>query len=371
MAKSKAAKKTSAAQQGKKAVRKPVSKGRSTPRKAAVPADQTASPKRNITFRPAILISLTVLAGLIMLIWIFGPREPGDFNPPEISELPKDLDAWLYQDEAGIRPEVSRRIVWAGRPGAKTPVAIVYLHGFAATSQEIRPVPDLIAAWRGANLYFARLSGHGLDGESLDAARVEDWAGDVTEAVAIGKRIGEKVVVIGSSTGGTMAALAARDPELGKSIDGVVLISPNFGLRNRWVFLARQPLARRWLPMLGGRERCFDASSKRNRVYWTYCYPLTAIFPMTALVAEAANGDYTEADQPVLALWSEDDQVVSSVATQRVLNGWGGKVVRAPVAMGPGADPIAHVLAGDILSPGQTAPVATRINGWITQNFGE
>ena len=92
---------------------------------------------------------------------------------------------------------------------------------------------------------------------------------------------------------------------------------------------------------------------------------------MAALVDEANSASYADAHQPLLALWSDADQVVDPAATKKVLAGWGGPVTEMPVTMGPGDDPSAHVIAGDVLSPGQTAPVATRINGWITQNFGE
>lgn len=318
-----------------------------------------------------LIVFLAAVIGLVVLLLLFGPREPGRFSPPTIAELPEDLDGWLYQQETGVRPEISRRIVWAGRPATKTPVAIVYLHGFSATSQEIRPVPDLIAAWRGSNLYFARLGGHGLDGASLDQARITDWSRDVAEAIAIGKQIGEKVVVIGTSTGGTLAALAAQDPVLGPQIDGVVLVSPNFGLQARGAFLLRQPLARHWLPLIAGRERCFEPKNEKHREFWTTCYPITSVLPMAALIDGAKGLSYAGAKQPLLALWSEADQVVDPAATKKMLAGWGGPVTQVPLTMGPGDDPSAHVIAGDILSPGQTAPVATRINGWITENFGE
>lgn len=317
------------------------------------------------------MIILIGFVGLVALLWFFGPREPGEFNPPVISELPEDLDGFLYQEEAGVRPEISRRIVWAGRPATKTPVAIVYLHGFSATSQEIRPVPDLIAAWRGSNLYFARLGGHGLDGASLGQASVADWARDVAEAVAIGHRIGDKVVVIGASTGGTLAALAARDPVLGPQIDGVVVIAPNFGMKARGAFLLRQPLARHWLPLIAGRERCIEPRNDKQREFWTICYPIVATLPLAAVVETAQSVSYADAQQPLLMMWSELDQVVDPEEMKKALASWGGQVTQLPVTIGPGDDPSAHVIAGDILSPGQTAPVATRINGWITQNFGE
>ncbi|WBU51975.1 carboxylesterase [Paracoccus sp. SCSIO 75233] len=356
--------------------KRPRKDGSAAPGKARRVADAAVdaggdAPERRGRFMSWVLMSLAVIAVLIGLVWMFGPRESGRFNPPEIAELPEDLDNYLFQEESGVRPDVARRIVWAGRTGVKTPVSIVYLHGFSATLQELRPVPDLIAAWRGSNLYFARLNGHGMDKASMGAARVDDWARDVAEAIAIGKRIGEKVVVIGSSTGGTLAAMAARDPELGPQIAGVVLVSPNFRPLNRWTFLARQPLARQWLPILAGGERCFEPLNERHRMFWTSCYPVVATLPMAALAAEAEGTNFSAATQPLLALWSDDDQVVDPAVTKRVLESWGGEVTIKQVTVGPGDDPSAHVIAGDILSPGQTAPVATGINGWITRNFGD
>lgn len=351
--------------------------GRSAPNKGARAAGkpargQPAAPPRRRGRVVAVMLSLLAVLLLVLgLIWAFTPRENGRFDPPPVADLPENLDSWLYAEESGIRPDVARRIVWGGRPGVKTPVALIYLHGFSATSQELRPVPDLIAAWRGANLYFARLTGHGMDGGSLDNARVDDWARDVAEAIAIGQRLGEKVVVIGTSTGGTLAALAARDPELGPAIDAVVLVSPNFAMQARGLFLLRQPLARHWLPLIAGRERCFEPRNDAHRDYWTSCYPPTAALSMAAMVAEARRADYSTATQPLLALFSDADRIVDPQATEAVLQGWGGPVTRVAVTLGPGDDPGSHVIAGDILSPGQTAPLATRINGWMTQIFGE
>ena len=93
-------------------------------------------------------------------------------------------------------------------------------------------------------------------------------------------------LVIGTSTGGTLAAQAARDPVLGPQIDGVVLISPNFGLKARGAFVLNLPLARYWLPMIAGRERCMTPKNEKHREYWTSCYPIVSLLPVAALVAE-------------------------------------------------------------------------------------
>lgn len=46
-----------------------------------------------------------------------------------------------------LTPSVRKRVIWAGQPAVKTPLAAAYLHGFSAISQEIRPVTTVIPDW--------------------------------------------------------------------------------------------------------------------------------------------------------------------------------------------------------------------------------
>ena len=52
-----------------------------------------------------------------------------------------------------------------------------------------------------ANIFFTRLRGHGLDGEALAEATFDDWMIDTNEAIDIGNAIGDKLILIGCSTG--------------------------------------------------------------------------------------------------------------------------------------------------------------------------
>ena len=70
----------------------------------------------------------------------------------------EDLDGWLAQRETaagGVREGCAKQVVWADGH-RKTPMAVLYIHGFSATGAEVRPLPDLLAEALGANLYFAR-----------------------------------------------------------------------------------------------------------------------------------------------------------------------------------------------------------------------
>ena len=286
------------------------------------------------------------------------------FDP---NSLGPDLDAYLAKSEqqfSNITPGAQKRILWAGAAGAKTPLALIYVHGFSATSEEIRPVPDDVARALGANIFFTRLTGHGRDGAALAAATASDWIQDMAEAMAIGRRIGDRVVVIGTSTGGTLAAIAATDPNLSQGMAGVVLISPNFALKPLAGKILDLPAARFWGPVLAGATRSFQPQNDRHRQFWTISYPTVALFPMAALMREARAQDYSQTNLPLLLLYSPQDQVVDPATTLKTLGPWAGPKQIVPRIMTAQDDPFSHVIAGDILSPHQTAETEALILAW-------
>ncbi len=335
-----------------------------------------------------LLVVLTLLASAALL---FGPRIAFDDTPEEVAApAPAELDGWLAAREAevpGLRPGAAKEIVWAD-PAARAPteLSVVYLHGFSASKAEIRPVPDLVAQALGANLHFARLTGHGQDADAMGEATVGAWFDDVAEALAVGRRIGHRVLVVATSTGGTMAALAALDPELSRDVAGIAFVSPNFGVQSAGSSLLTLPFARSFVPLVveamggtaptppsGDPERIYlggEVSSPRQAEAWTTVYPLDATFPMAAVVKAAAASDYSGVTIPALFMFSPADKVVNPAATRDVAARWGGSAEIAEVMPGPGDDPNAHVIAGDIRSPSMTRPAAERIIGWARHALG-
>ncbi|MCS6810762.1 MAG: hypothetical protein NZ694_05770, partial [Tepidimonas sp.] len=162
---------------------------------------------------------LAALLLLLPLLWLLGPRVA--YGPDEPAARPQPpaelarLDAWLAAQEqavAGLRPQAAKRVVWHGVAGQRTPWAVVYLHGFTATRMETHPLAERVAQALGANLFETRLSGHGQPAEALREVRAQDWLADAVEAVRIGAMLGERVLVIGTSTGGTLGAWLALRP---------------------------------------------------------------------------------------------------------------------------------------------------------------
>ncbi len=313
--------------------------------------------------------SLLAVVVLLAAVWFLLPREPVDTEiafDPRI--LPEDLDVYLAQAEAqfdDITEGVEKRIIWAGEVGAQTDIALVYIHGFSATSEEIRPVPDIVAEALGANLYYGRLKGHGRGGLAMAEPVAGDWLEDVAEGIAIGRRLGREVVLLTTSTGGTLAAIAARDPALREGMKGVVFVSPNFRVKNPTATILEWPLARTLSTLLAGAERSFDPQNEGHGKYWTTLYPTTALIPMAAVVKHARDADYSDVPTPGLFIFSDDDAVIDAETVRAMTTKWGGPVTLEPRVMGPDDDPFNHVIAGDILSPGQTDETAKIIADWI------
>jgi alpha-beta hydrolase superfamily lysophospholipase len=315
-----------------------------------------------------VFVGLALILGLGL--WIaFGNHSEidgsYDFDPAKVTV---DLDEYLRQSEQGVpnlRQDAAKRIVWSGDAGEKTEWSVVYLHGYSATLEEIRPVPDLVAKALGANLFFTRLSGHGRDGDAMAEPMGADWLTDTAEAMEIGRRIGDKVILIGTSTGGTLAAIAAADPLMRKDLAGIVFVSPNFKINNPMASLMGWPGARWWGPKLAGETRSFEPRNDMQAKYWTTSYPMVSTVSLVHLVNYADMMDYAGFETPALFMFSDEDQVVVASKTRDVAQKWGGDVTLDVVTMGEGDDAYSHVIAGDIVSPGQNQRAVDRIVEWI------
>lgn len=304
----------------------------------------------------------------LALLWVLGPRDRLRLVAVEV-DLPTDPQVWLSGREAGIRPEVASYLQWAGPPGKVTDLVILYVHGFSASPAELRPLPEDLARRLGANLLAIRLTGHGRGGAELAAARAGDWWRDMAEGLTVAERLGRRVVVLGMSTGATLAALAARDPQMRERIDGVVLISPNFALRDRGAWRLDLPFARAILRLMGDPDRCFATRNDLHRDRWTNCYPSSAVLAVGAVLQQARRGKYGDVRAPALFIWSDGDSVVDHRASSAVAAGWGGGATVLKVTPGPGDDPGAHVIAGEAMAPGLTRDLVPAIADWISRTL--
>jgi len=139
-----------------------------------------------------------------------------------------------------VRPGNEARIVWADSSKNRTEYVLLYLHGFSASWYEGFPVNSDFCHRYHCNAYFSRLASHGLitDNPLLDMTpgRLYESA---KQALVIAHKLGDKVVIMGTSTGGTLALMLAADfPDM---VNGLILYSPNVRIKQEASLLLSRP----------------------------------------------------------------------------------------------------------------------------------
>ncbi|MBT8404182.1 MAG: alpha/beta fold hydrolase, partial [Gemmatimonadetes bacterium] len=245
-----------------------------------------------------------------------------------------------------------------------TPLSFVYIHGYTAGRQELAPMVDSLAERFGANVFYARLTGHGRTADAMRQASLQAWTRDVREAIALGSRIGERVVLIGTSNGGALAAWAAGLGEFDDVLAATILVSPNLGPRDWRGGLLDGPWGLPLTRWIVGDYYIYEARNPRHEAAWMTRSAVEGLPHMTASVrlARAVVDDSLTA--PVQVHYSTADQVVSP---ERIAE-WVTEL-RAPrtevVVYGEIEDPGNHVLAGEILAPSNTAGVLDSITAFL------
>ncbi|NLO03052.1 MAG: alpha/beta hydrolase [Bacteroidales bacterium] len=237
--------------------------------------------------RRYLLITILVLAA----VYLLGPKpsEPEfDMNLPSLTSNFRNLEKMIKENEKmhNIKPDNESRIIWANDSSVeRTEYSLLYLHGFSASWYEGYPVNKNFAQYFGMNAYFPRLASHGID--TVDA--LTDMTPDrlwtsAKESLMIARKIGKRVLIMGTSTGGTLALmLAATFPEY---VDGLILYSPNIRINNNKSFLLSKPwglqIARK---SYNGRYRVTNQdSTSKECAYWNCKYRLEAIVYLQQLI---------------------------------------------------------------------------------------
>ena len=288
-----------------------------------------------------------------------------NFNPNLIGS---NIDQYLKEIEGqflDIKEGVEKKVIWAGVINKKTPISIVYIHGFTASSEEVRPLPDKIADDLNANLFFTRLTGHGRNPTAMETCSIPNWMKDLHEAIEIGSRIGEKVILMSSSTGGTISVTSALDKEISQKILGYIFMSPNFGINNKFANMISWPLSEYWLKLILGKNIKHNPRYELNKKFWTMSYPTNALIPMGKIIKEVNKNDYSTVDKPALFYFSMEDKVVDPNKIKKFISNWGGEITTKMVRLSSKDDKFSHVLAGDIISPNQTEHAKLIMVSWI------
>lgn len=319
-----------------------------------------------------------MIALLLLLIWLIYLK----FNWDKLNinsrlvktNLPvpglNDMDDWLKlteQQNDKLRSGTEKKIRWInGRQ--KTKLSILYLHGLSASAAEIYPVTELLADNLHANVYFARLSGHGSDGDDLAKATAEDWIQDVWHAWQIAESLGEKVVIIATSTGATVAEWLLSQNEIMEKLSCAVYLSPNFGINRPFSAILSWPLSQYWLPFVLGKEQKGIASNELQMKIWTQDYPIRVLRQMQRLVEAVCRMPQRANSVDLLTIYCEQDKVASAVKTKKYLKASNHKVSWMPLPQQENSNN--HVLAGNAVTPVNNELVTKAVYNFVIK-YGE
>ncbi len=302
---------------------------------------------------------IAALVALLVIVYFLGPKPAAPIYNNNLIQVPAEpaaLEDYISSKEAAhkVKPDNEARIVWANdSTRAKTPYVIVYLHGFSASQEEGNPVHRNIARQFGCNLYLARLSEHGIDTTDalMNMTATSLWE-SAKEAYAIGKQLGEKVILMGTSTGGTVALELASNFD---DVAGLVLYSPNIAINNPSAFLTNNPWGLQIARMvIGGKENVLKDRTDTYKKYWNHQYRLEAIVELQELLETTMiPSHFNKIKCPLLTLYyfkdeKNQDPVVKVSAMKEMFEAVGTPATLKRMIPIPGAGN--HVLASPIQS---------------------
>lgn len=256
-----------------------------------------------------------LLIVVLVVAYFAGPI----FPKPELKkDLPKleisDYDQYVKVYDSGIKikPDNGSRVIWANDSlKNKTEYCLLYLHGFSASWFEGEPVHRDFARRYGMNLYIPLLAAHGIDTpDPLIDMTPDKLYESAKEALVAAQTLGNKVILMSTSTGGTLSLkLAADFPDL---VSGLFLYSPNIAINNGAAFL----LSKHWGLQIAravshGKYRVTNPDSTAEECKYWYCkYRLEGVVHLQQLVeATMTKETFAKVTQPVfLGYYYKDEE---------------------------------------------------------------
>ena len=315
-----------------------------------------------------ILIVLVVLVAL----YAVGPHPDAPTLPgPSWTNIPNEpaaITSFLQAKEAqngNLKPDNEGQIIYADSANPqKTKTVVLYIHGFSASPMEGNPLHKAIAKSLHANLVLARIEDHGEfpTDSTMAKASADKFYQSVENYYALAKKLGDEVIVLGTSLGGAMSlVLATKHPE----IKALMLYGPCIAIKDPTAPLVDNPwglqLAR---AVMRSDFRDIPSVSSGHKNYWSLHYRLEGIVAIqNFLTHEMTDETFEKVKVPVfLGYYYQDethqDNVVSVQAMRDMFPKLGSKIKKEE------AFPLSgyHVITSDILGKRVDLPIQASLD---------
>ncbi len=275
-----------------------------------------------------------LLAALAVLIitYLLGPKPEApivEFSvhtanfPSQTSEI---NDFVLTKDNGLAVKDKNHSILnWRNGIGNKTEYALIYLHGFSASPEEGAPVHRQIAEKYGMNFYAPRLAHHGLkEDEALLNFSSKDFIEDAYEAIKIGELLGEKVIVMSCSTGGTASLYCCAHSDV--NVHAQIMYSPNISLFDSKSWLLSSPWGLQMARLVkGGKYHSWEVPNGAEK-YWHGKYRLESLVDLQSGLENLMTSEtfHKVSEKTMVSYYYKDennqDDVVSVEAIKQMIS---------------------------------------------------
>jgi pimeloyl-ACP methyl ester carboxylesterase len=273
---------------------------------------------------------LAALLIILIVVYFLGPHPSSPKYDLALQNVPSDahqLEKYISDHEAlhKLKPGNEARIVWLNDTSKeKTECVVVYLHGFSASREEGDPVHYDFAKKFGCNLFLARLEDHGLDTtEPLLTVSADRLWNSAKEAYSIGKKLGKKIILMSTSTGGTLSLkLAAEYPD----IAGLILLSPNIAINDPNAWLLNNNWGLQMAHLIQGKYVHAKDTTIVYAKYWDPKYRMESAVELEELLETTMKeSTFQKVKQPTLVLYyykdeEHQDPVVKVSAMKRMFS---------------------------------------------------
>lgn len=268
-----------------------------------------------------------ILGVIVLLIGVYflGSKPETPVLTPSASwtDIPdsvNQIDCYIAFKESKmvLKPGNEARIVWAdSTQPKKTKIVFMYVHGFSASPMEGDPLHREVAKKFGANLLLARVAGHGVPDSDSTYANVtaDDYYQSVENYYAIAKKLGDEVVVLGTSFGGAMSlVLAANHPE----IKALMLYGPCIAIKDPNATLLDNPWGLQMAHLITGSDyRDIPVMAPGHAENWSLHYRLEGVVAVQNLLTHAMNKEvFEKVKMPVfLGYYYKDEEHQDNVVS--------------------------------------------------------
>ncbi len=199
-------------------------------------------------------------------------------------------------------------------------IGVVFSHGYSSSPQEVKEASEFLQN-QGIDVYALRLNGHGTAPENMKESSWEDWYGAFSKAYAILSLKCTHIYLVGFSTGGLLALLAASRKK--SHIDGVICINAALQLNDiRMNYIL--PAVTFWNDLIG----LLDSTTLKKEYVENHAafpelnydrYYLKSIQKLSQLM-DITRKELPNVTPPILIIQATNDPVVNPKVAQTIIS---------------------------------------------------